>query len=48
MRRPKGYCARRFKELKRMMRLNSTSLDTKDILNALASSAVSEKNAVDA
>jgi len=33
------------RELKRIMGLNSTSLDPKEILNALASSAVSEKNA---
>ncbi len=33
------------KELKRIMGLNSTSLDPKEILNSLASSAVSEKNA---
>ncbi len=31
--------------LKGIMGLNSTSLDPKEILNALASSAVSEKNA---
>jgi len=36
---------RSLKELKRNMGLNSTSLDPKEILNALASSAVSEKNA---
>ena len=36
---------RSVKELKRIMYLNSTSLDPKEILNALASSAVSEKNA---
>ena len=36
---------RSVKELKRIMGLNSTSLDPKEILNALASSAVSEKNA---
>jgi len=36
---------RSVKELKRTMGLNSTSLDPKEILNALASSAVSEKNA---
>jgi len=33
------------KELKKIIGLNSTSLDPKEILNALASSAVSEKNA---
>ena len=33
------------RELKSIMGLNSTSLDPKEILNALASSAVSEKNA---
>lgn len=36
---------RSIKDLKRIMGLNSTSLDPKEILNALASSAVSEKNA---
>ena len=36
---------RSVKELKRIMGLNSTSLDPKEILNALASSAVLEKNA---
>jgi uncharacterized protein (UPF0371 family) len=36
---------RSVKELKRIIGLNSTSLDPKEILNALASSAVSEKNA---
>ncbi|MDH5795241.1 MAG: DUF1846 domain-containing protein [Candidatus Bathyarchaeota archaeon] len=36
---------RSVKELKKIMGLNSTSLDPKEILNALASSAVSEKNA---
>ncbi len=36
---------RSVKELKKIMSLNSTSLDPKEILNALASSAVSEKNA---
>jgi uncharacterized protein (UPF0371 family) len=36
---------RSLKELKRIMGLNSTSLDPKEILNALASSAVLEKNA---
>jgi uncharacterized protein (UPF0371 family) len=36
---------RSLKELKRNMGLNSTSLDPKEVLNALASSAVSEKNA---
>ena len=36
---------RSVKELKRIMGLNSTSLDPKEMLNALASSAVSEKNA---
>jgi len=33
------------RELKRIMGLNSTSLDPKEMLNALASSAVSKKNA---
>jgi uncharacterized protein (UPF0371 family) len=37
---------RSVKELKKIMGLNSTSLDPKEILNALASSAVSEKNAL--
>jgi len=36
---------RSIKDLKSVMGLNSTSLDPKEILNALASSAVSEKNA---
>ena len=36
---------RSVKELKKIMGLNSTSLDPKEILNALASSAVSDKNA---
>ena len=36
---------RSLKKLKRIMGLNSTSLDPKEILNALASSAVLEKNA---
>ena len=36
---------RSVKELKKIMGLNSTSLDPKEILNALASSAVLEKNA---
>ena len=36
---------RSVKELKRIMGLNSTSLDPKEILDALTSSAVSEKNA---
>jgi len=36
---------RSVKELKRTMGLNSTSLDPKEILNALASSAVTEKKA---
>jgi len=36
---------RSVKDLKRIMGLNSTSLDPKEILNALASSAVLENNA---
>ncbi len=36
---------RSIKDVKRIMGLNSTSLDPREILNALASSAVSEKNA---